>query len=54
MLVFGPKLGDRPGLVSRRRPENAAAFSLGFAVLFVMVWWAILAMFQRRGIILKI
>jgi len=41
----------RHGFLSWLGPANA---SLGFALLFVAVWWAILAVFQRRGIILKI
>jgi len=41
----------RHGFLSWLDPADA---SLGFALLFVVVWWAILAGFQRRGIILKI
>jgi predicted acyltransferase len=41
----------RHGFLSWLTPANA---SLGFALLFVAVWWAILAGFRRRGIILKI
>lgn len=41
----------RHGFLSWLTPADA---SLGFALLFVAVWWAILASLRRRGIILKI
>jgi len=41
----------RHGFLGWLAPADA---SLGFALLFVAVWWAILAVLQRRGIILKI
>jgi predicted acyltransferase len=41
----------RHGFLGWLDPENA---SLGFALLFVAVWWAILAALYRRRIILKV